>query len=209
MAGMQDLLDQIRILEKRVADQVSAEAAQFGYTVQRGRARFSDETRRRHREMQKRLRDYLRDASLPVIVTGPLIYSLVLPMAALDVMVTLYQWVCFPVYGIPRVIRRDYFVYDRHHLRYMNLIERFHCFYCSYANGLLGYAMEIAGRTEQHWCPVKHARKVKHPHSRYYRFFSYGDADSYRDRLEELRTRFDDLKETAAVSSESKDKGNE
>ena len=35
-----------------------------------------------------------------------------LPFAVLDIWVTVYQWVCFPIYGIPRVPRRAYFAID-------------------------------------------------------------------------------------------------
>lgn len=33
-----------------------------------------------------------------------------------DLLVTFYQWTCFPVYGIAKVMRGDYIVFDRHHL---------------------------------------------------------------------------------------------
>ena len=46
---------------------------------------------------------------------------------------------------------------------------------------------EIASRTEQYWCPIKHALKPIDPHRRYYEFLEYGDADGYRDRLERFR----------------------
>jgi len=40
-----------------------------------------------------------------------------------------------------------------------------------YENGLAGYFREIAARTEQYWCPIKHARRIKAAHGRYPRFF--------------------------------------
>ena len=63
--------------------------------------------------------------------------------------------------------RRDYFVFDRHHLAYLNAIEKLNCAYCSYANGLVAYVREIAGRTEQFWCPIKHARRAIGAHAHY------------------------------------------
>jgi len=42
---------------------------------------------------------------------------------------------------------------------------------------------EIAARTEQHFCPIRHAAKVPAPHSRYPHFLPYGDARAYRDSL--------------------------
>jgi len=80
------------------------------------------------------------------------------PMVASDLCVMLCQFICFPVYGIGRVQRGDYFVPDHQFHVYLNVIENTHCLYCSYALGLLAYAVEITARTEQYFCPIKHAR---------------------------------------------------
>jgi hypothetical protein len=85
-------------------------------------------------------------------------------------------------------------VFDRGDLPYLNAMEKFNCFYCSYANGLAGYFREVAARTEQYWCPIKHARRIRNAHQRYPRFFEYGDAESYRKGLERLRRQFESNK---------------
>jgi hypothetical protein len=112
----------------------------------------------------------------------------------MDLWSTIYQSVCFRSYGIPKVRRGDYIILDRHKLRYLNTIERLNCAYCGYVNGAIAYVQEIAGRTEQHWCPVKHAVRLKTMHSRYPHFLDFGDAEQYRKRIEEVRRDFDDLK---------------
>jgi hypothetical protein len=58
------------------------------------------------------------------LLTAPVIYALLVPFVLLDLWVTLYQWVCFPIYGMPRVPRRRYFMIDRHELEYLNAIEK-------------------------------------------------------------------------------------
>jgi hypothetical protein len=78
---------------------------------------------------------------------------------------------------------------DRGQLNYLNWIEALNCLYCGYANGLIGYVREIASRTEQYWCPIKHALRITDPHQRYYEFLEYGDAGGYRARLSEFRER--------------------
>jgi hypothetical protein len=98
----------------------------------------------------------------------------------LDLAVALYQAVCFPIYGIPKVERGNYLVFDRGRLAYLNAIEKVACVYCSYANGLLAYITEIAARTEQHFCPIKHARRTLQSHSRDSHMLPYGDARAYR-----------------------------
>ena len=72
----------------------------------------------------------------------------------------------------------------------------FNCLYCSYGNGVLAYAVEVAGRTEQHWCPIRHARRVKNVHDRYSHFLPYGDARAYRQELDNVRCDFKDVKGT-------------
>ncbi len=125
------------------------------------------------------------------IITAPVIYAGFLPFLLLDLFVSLYQTVCSRVYGIPKVIRGDYLIFDRTDLPYLNPIERFNCFSCSYANGLASYTREITARTEQYWCPIKHARRIRAAHSRYGKFFEFGDAESFSKGLEKLRRDFE------------------
>lgn len=94
------------------------------------------------------------------------------------------------MYGIPKAKRSDYLVFDRADLPYLNIIEKFNCFYCSYANGLMAFGREIAARTEQYWCPIKHARRIKAAHDYYPRFLEYGDAVSWQKGLERLRRQY-------------------
>ena len=54
-------------------------------------------------------------------------------------------------------------------------------------HGLLAYAGEIAARTEQFWCPVKHARRAVAAHARYRDFAEYGDAEAYQAGVDALR----------------------
>jgi hypothetical protein len=143
------------------------------------------------RQEQRRLRPslvaYVRGADAATFLTAPIVYSLIVPFVVVDLWVTIYQWACFPVYGIGRVPRRRYFALDRHRLAYLNAIEKVNCTFCSYANGLIAYVREVAARTEQYWCPIKHARRVPAPHSRYDRFVAYGDAPGYRAAQPALR----------------------
>ncbi len=121
-------------------------------------------------------------ASIPL-----LIYGMAIPLLMLDVCVSFYQWACFPIYGIVKVKRSDYLVFDRRHLGYHNFIEKFHCTYCEYGNGLMGYMREILARTEAYFCPIKHAHKNLGTHAHYNRFLDYGDAADYEAKLEAFR----------------------
>ncbi len=181
------LVDKMRSLEAELEAELAKRRAELRVGLEKGRAIFEEEILRRHRELKTRLSAYLLGARPLVVLTAPIIYSMIVPFILLDLLVTIYQAVCFPVYGIPKVRRRDYLVFDRHHLAYLNALEKFNCAYCSYANGLISYVREIASRTEQYWCPIKHARRLIGAHAHYATFEDYGDAEGYRRRLEDWR----------------------
>ena len=121
------------------------------------------------------------------LITGPVIYGMILPLLMIDLFVSFYQAMCFPIYQIEKVKRGDYIVLDRQHLDYLNFIEKFHCTYCAYGAGLIAYLSEILARTEQYFCPIKHARKVLGTHARYANFLPYGAATDYEAKLEAYR----------------------
>lgn len=188
---MDNLIDNLtrkmRELEAQMDAHIAQRRAELRVGMERGRVVFEEEVLRRHRELKTALLSYIWNANLLVIITAPVIYAMIVPLLLLDLFVSVYQMVCFPVYGIPKVRRADYFVFDRHHLAYLNALEKLNCAYCSYANCLIAYVREIAARTEQYWCPIKHARRVIGTHARYAAFDDYGDAEGYHKRLAELR----------------------
>jgi hypothetical protein len=139
--------------------------------------------RSRDRDHRVGLWRYVVSGDIATLVTAPLVYSMLVPFVLMDASISVYQAICFRAWGIRRVRRRDYFAIDRHKLAYLNAIERVNCLYCSYANGVIGYVREIAARTEQYWCPIRHARRLSHAHGRYPHFAPYGDGRRYRDRL--------------------------
>jgi hypothetical protein len=155
--------------------------------IERLREADEDLTSGAHRGFRQSIAAFIWESPVASLLTAPVIYSLLLPFILLDLWVTLYQRVCFPIYGIARVGRKRYFVIDRHKLAYLNGIEKTNCVYCGYANGVIAYVREIAARTEQYWCPIRHARPIPTPHPRYHLFFDYGDAKAYRHELPDLR----------------------
>jgi hypothetical protein len=174
------LADKIAALEAELEAELAMRRAELHVGLEKGRVAFEEEILRRHRELRKKLTRYLLEAHPLVVLTAPAIYSLIVPLLLLDLFLTVYHAVCFPVYGIAKVRRADYFVFDRYHLGYLNALEKLNCAYCAYANGLIAYAREIAGRTEQYWCPIKHARRVVGAHPYYAQFHDYGDAAAFR-----------------------------
>jgi hypothetical protein len=189
------LLEGIKKLEQELLQEIEKKEAEFYYRVVGRKVRFEAEVRKQHRALMQRLTGYLSEAALLNILTAPFIWFILIPAFFLDLSVTIFQAVCFRAYGIPRVKRHRYIVIDHQSLAYLNFIEKLNCMYCSYVNGLIAYIREIAARTEQYWCPIKHARPQASLHSRYGKFLEYGDAGGYRRRLEEVRRDFSDLED--------------
>lgn len=181
------IVDRIRALEGELEIQIAEERRLMRERLGKGRAELDRDMEKMNRSVRIGVLRYISEAQLSVILTAPFIYALLLPFAFLDVSVSIYQSVCFRAYGIAQVRRRDYIVYDRGRLSYLNAIEKINCTYCSYANGVIAYVREVSARTEQYWCPIKHALKVRGPHSRQRLFEEYGDGAEYQQRLKTHR----------------------
>lgn len=180
---LEGLLKRLREMQEAVQAEIEERRAEFRYRVERGRVVFEDDMKRRHRELREGWLSFLSRTRPMVALTAPVIYALIVPLVLLDLCVTLYQAVCFPVYGIKKVRRSDYLAIDRHQLAYLNWLQKLNCVYCGYANGVIGYVREIGARTEEHWCPIKHARRIEEPHGHYGRFVEYADGEGFREDL--------------------------
>ncbi len=186
-------------LEEEIDRLLQEKRQQFHYTLKQGKVRFEQGFKALQRRQRIGLWRYLRNAKLAHILSAPIIYSVIFSLVLLDLMITIYQQSCFRIYGIPLVRRADYMRVDRLQLSYLNAIEKINCLYCSYGNGLIEYCREISARTEQYWCPIKHAQRTPDPHKRMEQFADFGDAESYKKRLVELRKSWDELKKEGGV----------
>lgn len=190
---LQELMTRIKQLENELLIELQKKQKQYFYEVRNKKVYFQREVRASNKLFAKTIRRYLGDATLLNIVTAPVIWSCLLPALFMDLVVSIYQAICFPVYCVPKVQRSEYIIIDRQYLSYLNFIEKINCCYCGYFVGLIGYVHEIAARTEQYWCPIKHAHRTRVNHSRYKYFLDYGDAEGYRKNNNQIRTGFDDL----------------
>uniref|UniRef100_A0A831XDU5 Uncharacterized protein n=1 Tax=Geobacter metallireducens TaxID=28232 RepID=A0A831XDU5_GEOME len=202
-----EIIERIKALEEELEAEFEKKRTEFHLIIEENRVRFAREVVEQQRRLKTGTLRYIADAQPLAILSAPIIYAGFIPFFLLDFFITTYQAVCFPIYGIPKVRRQDYLIFDREDLPYLNIIEKFNCFYCSYANGLAAYLREVAARTEQYWCPIKHARRMLAPHPRYSRFFEYGDAESFRKGLERLRTEFERSSKNSNSKNDKEVKG--
>ena len=186
-AQLDTLMDKLRSVEAEIEVELTKRNERLRFHIERRRIVFEEDVRRIHRAIKTHSARYFFDANPLIVLTTPLIYSLIVPIALVDIWVMAYQAICFPVYRIPKVRRRDYLIFDRHHLAYLNVIEKINCAYCSYCNGAIAFVREIASRTEVYWCPIKHARRILGPHPHYQGFADFGDAEAFREKLAQMK----------------------
>ncbi len=174
-----NIIEKIGELQDELEQAFEARKKEFGFKIEKHRIKFEKNEIKAQKRFKTLLFTYVFSARFLVALTAPVIYSLIIPFLLLDLFVSLYQLICFPVYGMEKVKRGGYIVFDRHKLGYLNLLEKLNCAYCSYGNGVLAYSVEVASRTESYWCPIKHGRKLSAYHNRYGDFSEFGDAENY------------------------------
>lgn len=189
---MKERIDELMLRAQALQDELEEEYRKAREELEQKRAQLAEDFLRQQRRYKMGLFRFLIKTRFLVALTSPVIYLGWIPFLLMDLFVTVYQAVCFPIYRIPKVKRSDYLVFDREDLPYLNLIEKFNCFYCSYGNGIAAYTREVAARTEQYWCPIKHARRLRHAHDHYPKFFDHGDAEAFRQGLNRLRRQYGD-----------------
>jgi hypothetical protein len=181
------ILSDIARLEDELASLIQAQQEQLHYRIEGSKIRFEENLRRIHRDLKTGIVPWLRASEIRNVISAPFVYSMIIPLALLDLFLTLYQAICFSLYRIPKVPRATYVVIDRHNLGYLNVIQKLNCVYCGYADGVLAYGRQILSRTESYWCPIKHARKVLDPHRHYAGFADFGDGEEFEAHAGSLR----------------------
>ena len=181
------LVHRLVSLEDELERKLEAQRTDLHYRLEKKRAVFEEEVIRQHKLIKTGLLTFLRHSPFATLVVAPAVYGLIVPIVILDLGVTVFQLICFTAWGMARIERSDYVIVDRHRLAYLNGIQKLNCLYCGYANGVIAYAREAASRSEQFWCPIKHALRVRTPHRRYRSFLDYGDGEGFRAQLDRLR----------------------
>lgn len=186
-ARMKELAREIVRLQTELDREIEKRRRALGWSIGERLVRFEDGIVAQQRQFRVGLAGFIKRAPLATILSAPIIYSMIVPLVLLDIWASVYQAVCFRAYDISGVRRSDFIALDRGRLAYLNWIEALNCAYCGYGNGVIAYVREISSRTEQYWCPIKHAVRISDPHQRYYEFLEFGDAEGYRARLESFR----------------------
>lgn len=184
---IEQLVQNIKALEEELRTVLYEQQSKLFKAAENGRVEFERTVKDAHRQLKVGLFSWLRTSQLKNVLSAPFIYGLIIPVVIFDIGISIFHAVCFRLYGIERVQRSNYIVIDRHRLAYLNVIEKINCLYCEYVNGLIAYAREVGSRTEQFWCPIKHAKKMVDTHKRYADFIDYGDGAHYQKLAQQAR----------------------
>ena len=187
--NLRHLLEEIQKLEGKVAANLRSKEKKFLYSILKGKVHFDPKTKKEHSAKRLGSWHFLLDTPLMHLLAAPVVYSFALPALILDGAAFFYQAIVFPVFNIQKVARSEYISFDRGKLLYLNRIERFNCNYCAYVNGLIAYVREMASRSEQYFCPIRHAIRTLGLNQRHNYFLPYGDAANYRADLAKLQRR--------------------
>ena len=188
-----EITKKIKILEDELIEEFKQKEQEFFYKIENEKVKFEERIIKDGKSKVISSIKYLSSFPIGVILTIPFIWGMMIPALLADISVSIYQYICFPIYKMPKVKRKDYVIMDRYNLFYLDKVEKINCWYCEYFNGVVAYVREVGARTEQFWCPIKHSKPLKDKHSRYNNFFDYGDYKKYRELLEKSRADFQDL----------------
>lgn len=179
------ILSDIKIKKEEFRDELFIEyeklKEKYWFIIQWRKIIFNSEVRQKNKEQKKWIIETIFNAKVREILSIPFIYPIIIPIVILDIFITIYQFFAFRLYKIPMVKRKDYIIYDRFQLDYLNIFQKIHCQYCSYVNWLLSYVVEIVWRTEMYWCPIKSSQKIKWWHDWQEYFADYGDSIWFKE----------------------------
>ena len=180
---IQDILKEIQTKKEELYLEYEKLKEKYDFSFEKWKVIFSEKAKNYQKKFQVPLKKYAIPKSYKHILSMPFIYGMIIPAIFLDICLFVYQQTAFRLYGIPFVTRSHYILFDRKHLSYLNLIQKINCLYCSYVNGLFQYAVEVAGRTEKYWCPIKAARRKAWSHNWEDFFADYGDPEEFKKQF--------------------------
>jgi len=79
-----DLVRRIAELERELEGEFGRARERWRYRIEKGRVRFEHDARMAHRRLKQSIPKFIRESSPANLLTAPIIYSLVVPIAILD-----------------------------------------------------------------------------------------------------------------------------
>ncbi|MFZ2255560.1 MAG: hypothetical protein WAW59_03700 [Patescibacteria group bacterium] len=132
--SIRDILAKIESLNNDLREEYDRLSKEYGFYIEKKKVIFLEQFKRKNKTFKFPTWRYVIPTNIRHLLSIPFIYGMIVPAVLLDLALTIYQWTAFSLYRIPYVKRRDFFIYDRRFLDYLNLIQKVNCLYCSYVN---------------------------------------------------------------------------
>lgn len=181
--SIKQIIEKINALNKQLLEKYNQLAEKYGFSFFGKKVIFPKEVKQKNKLFKIPAWKYIIPKNFRHVLAMPFIYMMFAPVVIIDFFLTLYHVVAFLLYRIPKVNRKDFIVYDRQFLDYLNWVQKINCLYCTYVNGLFAYAVEIGARTERYWCPIKAAYKLKFHHGWYSEFADYVNPEEWKAKF--------------------------
>jgi hypothetical protein len=122
--SLRDLMERMKALQNAVESELEEKRKEFRYTIEKRKVVFEADVRLRQKQFKVGLGAFLKETRFLTLLTAPFIYGVIVPLVLLDLVASVYQFVCFPVYGIGKVRRKDYIFLAKAELRLLRLWQR-------------------------------------------------------------------------------------
>src|ERR1700712_5037745 len=99
-AQLDALMERLRSIESEVEVELTRRREDLRFRIENRRVVFEQDVKRIHLAIKTHAVRYFIEANPLVVLTAPVIYSLLIPIALVDLWVMAYQAICFPVYRI-------------------------------------------------------------------------------------------------------------
>jgi hypothetical protein len=103
------MLESIRQMEHDIEWELKRIREGLKVDFEASKVRFEHEVLAQQKRFKMGVFKYIFNANIKSFLAAPLIYAVFFPMVLLDLFVWVYQWVCFPLFGLARVVRSAYF----------------------------------------------------------------------------------------------------
>ena len=105
MNKIENIIEEIKKLENDLLEEMQRKEGDFFYKVKGKKIFFEEEAKKYQETFIIKAGEYISKASLANLLTVPFIWSCIIPALLLDLSVSLYQFICFKIYNIPKVKR--------------------------------------------------------------------------------------------------------
>ena len=94
---IQQLLQQMTVLEDDLRAAISEQPSTIFFQIKGKRVEFEQSIKDTHRRLKRNFFRWLITDRPQNLITGPIIYAMIIPLIITDLFITFYQMTCYPI----------------------------------------------------------------------------------------------------------------